>query len=167
MRKLFLVLVAVTAFAGYGQAQKAKASPHDTVRTKDVTVTYGRPYKKGRDVFGGLEKFGQVWRLGADEATTIKFDKETKFGGTVVPAGTYTMFALINQKEWTFILNSVAGQWGAYSYDKNKDKDVAYAKADVKTLDTPVEQLTIRFDDDDMIVEWDKTRVALKVKPQK
>jgi hypothetical protein len=166
MKKLLLLLATAAIFSDNGYAQK-KASPHDTVTTKDVTVTYGRPYKKGRNVFGGLEKFGQVWRLGADEATTIKFAKPTKFGDKVVPAGTYTLFALVDEKEWTFILNSVLGQWGAYSYDKNKDKDVAYAKAAVTKLETTVEQLTIRFDDDDMIVEWDNTGVKVKVKPEK
>ena len=165
MKKIFLLLAVVAAFTGYGQ--KPKASPHDTVSTEDITVTYGRPYKKGRDVFGGLEKYGQVWRLGADEATTIKFNKVTKFGDTEVPAGTYTLFALVNETEWVFILNSVLGQWGAYGYDKNKDKNVAYAKTPVKKLDTAVEQLTIRFDDDNMIVEWDQTQVKLKVKPKK
>lgn len=165
MKKILLLLAVFISVAGYGQKRK---SPHDTVSTKDVTLTYGRPYKNGRDVFGGLEKFGQVWRLGADEATTIKFGKNTKFGKTEVPAGTYTLFVLLNEKEWTFILNSVAGQWGAYDYDKNKDKDVAYAVAPVQKMDTAVEQLTIRFDaEDNMIVEWDMTRVTLKVKPDK
>ncbi|HEV7780766.1 MAG TPA: DUF2911 domain-containing protein [Chitinophagaceae bacterium] len=165
MKKILLLLAVFAAVEGYGQ--KPKASPHDTVSTKDITVTYGRPYKKGRDVFGGLEKFGQVWRLGADEATTIKFDKPTKFGDKVVPAGTYTLFALVDQKEWTFILNGVLGQWGAYGYDKNKEKDIAYAKAAVTKLENTVEQLTIRFDGEDMIVEWDGTGVKVKVKPEK
>jgi hypothetical protein len=165
MKKLLLIAAVFAAFSGYGQKQKA--SPHDTVSTEDVTVTYGRPYKKGRDIFGGLEKYGQVWRLGADEATTIRFAKSTKFGDTEVPAGTYTLFALVNETEWTFILNSVLGQWGAYGYDKNKDKNVAYAKAEVKKRDAVVEQLTIRFDNDDMIVEWDQTQVKVKVKPKK
>lgn len=164
MKKLLLLLAVVAAFEGYGQ----KKSPHDTVSTKDVTVTYGRPYKKGRDVFGGLEKFGQVWRLGADEATTIKFSKNTKFGKTEVPAGTYTLFAMVNETEWTFILNSVLGQWGAYSFDKNKDKNIAYAKSKVKKLDNVMEQLTIRFDEDgNMVVEWDQTSVVLELKPDK
>jgi Protein of unknown function (DUF2911) len=165
MKKILLLSAVFVSLAGYGQTRK---SPHDTVSTKDVTVTYGRPYKNGRDVFGGLEKFDQVWRLGADEATTIKFSKNTKFGKTDVPAGTYTMFVLLKENEWTFILNSVAGQWGAYSYDKNKEKNVAYAVVPVQKIDSPVEQLTIRFDDDNhLIVEWDMTRVSVTVKPDK
>jgi len=159
MKKIFLLLAVFITVAGFGQ------SPHDTVSTKDVSVTYGRPYKKGRVIFGGLEKFGQVWRLGADEATTITFKKDTKFGTVDVPAGTYTMFALVNEKEWTIILNSVLEQWGAYSYDKNKSKNVAEVTVPVKVLSVPVEQLTISFDTDQaMIIEWDQTRIRVPIK---
>jgi hypothetical protein len=158
MKKLILGLTLLTSLAALGQ----RASPHDTVSNDNVSVTYGRPYKKGRDVFGGLEKFGQVWRMGADEATTITFKKDVKFGGTSIPAGTYTLFALVEEKEWTFILNGQLGQWGAYGYDKNKDKNLAYAKVPVKKNDKEVEQLTIHFEkDNSMVVEWDKTMVTL------
>ena len=162
MRKILLAMAVMVAVTGYSQK-----SPHDTVSTKDVTVTYGRPYKKGRDVFGTLEPFGKVWRLGADQATTIKFEKNTKFGNKEIPAGTYTLFALLNEKEWTFILNSQLGQWGAFSYDKNKEKDIAQVTVPVRKLDNVVEQLTIRFSDENMIVEWDQTQVMVKVKPDK
>ena len=112
--------------------------------------------------FGELEKFGRVWRLGADEATTISFSKDVKFGGKKVAAGTYTMFAVPGEKEWTIILNSQPGQWGEYSYEKNKDKDVEKITVPVRKLDKVVEQLTIRFDkDDDMIIEWDQTQVSV------
>lgn len=163
MKKIFFLLAMMAAFTGYGQ----KKSPHDTVSTEDVTVTYGRPYKKDRVIFGELVKYGEVWRLGADEATTIKFNQITKFGDTEVPAGTYTLFALVNEKEWTFILNSVLGQWGAYSYEKNKASNVATAVAPVRKTKSAVEQLTIRFNDSNMIVEWDNTQVAVKVKGKK
>ncbi len=161
MKKLLLLVAVFATVTGFGQ----KASPHDTVSSEDATVTYGRPYKKGRVVFGELEKFGNVWRVGADEATTIKFNKNTQFGDVTVPAGTYTMFALLNENEWTIILNSVLGQWGAYSYEKNKDKDVAKITVPVTKLDNPVEQLTIRFDkNNSMIVEWDTSKVSIPIK---
>lgn len=160
MKKIFLLLAVFTAFNSFGQGQRK--SPHDTVSSVNATVTYGRPYKKDRDIFGGLEKFGVVWRLGADEATTITFDKDVKFGGEGIQAGTYTLFALPNEQEWTIILNSQLGQWGAFGYDKNKTKDVAKMTVPVKKLDKVVEQLTIRFDkDNSMIIEWDKTQVVV------
>ena len=145
-------------------ASAQRKSPHDTVTNGKVTVTYGRPYKNNRDVFGSLEPYGKVWRLGADEATTITFANDVKFGGKPVKAGTYTLFAIPNEKEWTLILNSELKQWGAYSYEKNKGKDVEKVSVPVKKLSSPVEQLTIRFDKThDMIIEWDKTQVAVPV----
>ncbi len=161
MKKILLGVAMLVAISGFGQK-----SPHDTVSTKDVTVTYGRPYKKGRVIFGGLEPYGKVWRLGADQATTISFAKNTKFGDKEVPAGTYTMFALPTETEWTLILNSVLGQWGAFSYEKNKEKDVARVKVPFVKLDSIVEQLTIRFEKNkSMIIEWDNIRVEVPVKP--
>jgi hypothetical protein len=142
--------------------QTGRVSPHDTVSTSHITVTYGRPYKNGRVIFGGLEKYGKVWRLGADEATTISFDQDITFGGTPVKAGTYTMFALLNEKEWTIILNSVLGQWGAFSYEENKDKNVARINVPVILLSSPVQQLIIRFENQNtMIAEWDNVQVQI------
>lgn len=164
MKKIFLLLAAFITVHSYGQGTQPK-SPHDTVTYANGTVTYGRPYKKGRDVFGGLEKFGEVWRLGADQATTISFNSDTEFGGQKIARGTYTMFALLNENEWTIILNSQLGQWGAFSYEKNKDKDVAKVTVPVTKLDEVVEQLTIHFDEDNtMIIQWDQTQVAVSLK---
>lgn len=139
-----------------------RKSPHDTVTNGKVTVTYGRPYKNNREIFGGLEQYGKVWRVGADEATTITFNSDVKFGGKGIKAGTYTLFAIPNENAWTIILNSQLGQWGAYGYEKNKDKDVEKIIVPVKKLDKAVEQLTIRFaGNESMIIEWDKTQVEV------
>jgi hypothetical protein len=161
MKKILSLVVLFIALNSFGQ----RKSPHDTVSTDNVSVTYGRPHKNDRDIFGGLEKFGSVWRVGADEATTITFNSEAKFGDVKIPAGTYTMFARLGENEWEIILNSQLKQWGAFSYEKNKDKDVATIKVPVKHLDDVVEQLTIRFDKKkSMIIEWDKTQVVVPLK---
>ncbi len=163
MKKIFLLAAVFATITGFGQNRK---SPHDTVSTKDVTVTYGRPFKHDRVIFGELVKYGEVWRLGADEATTISFSKNTKMGNVDIPAGTYTMFALVNETEWTIILNSVLGQWGAFSYKKNKDKDVAMVPVATQRLSANVEQFTIRFEEDSiMIIEWELMQVRVPVKP--
>jgi hypothetical protein len=162
MKKLLLVLALLIAITGFSQTRK---SPHDTVSTKDVTITYGRPSMHGRVIFGELVKYGQVWRLGADEATTISLANDTKFGETIIPAGSYTLFAIVNENEWTFIFNSVLGQWGAFSYEKNKSKDVTQVTVPVSKSASPVEQFTIRFDSDNyIIVEWEQMRILLPVK---
>lgn len=153
-----LLLIIVVACRG------KRKSPHETVKGDGVSVTYGRPYKKGRVIFGGLEKYGQVWRTGADEATEITFDKDAQFGGQPVKAGTYTLFTIPDETEWTIILNSKLGQWGAYDYNEYKNKDVLRTAVPVKKLDQVVEQLTIRFSpDNDMIIEWDQTQVQIPI----
>jgi hypothetical protein len=139
-------------------------SPHDTVTAKNIKVTYGRPYKKGRDIFGKLEPYGKVYRVGADEATVITFAKDGTFGGKPVKAGSYTLFAIPNEKNWTIILNSQLGQWGAFKYDQFKDKDVLHVDVPVTTLSAPVEQLTIAVPGNkDLTIEWDKTKVSVPV----
>lgn len=165
LRKSILSLSAIllAGLVSVAQPNHAK-SPHDTLRTKDITVTYGRPYKKGRDIFGKLEPFGKVYRCGADEATIITFAKDAQFAGKPVKAGSYTLFVIPNEKQWTIILNSKLGQWGAYDYDKNKDMDVLHADVPVIALESPVEQLTIAAPGKDLTIAWDKTKVVIPVK---
>jgi hypothetical protein len=162
MKKIFILLTLFITADSFAQGRQRK-SPHDTLSYANGEVIYGRPYKSGREIFGGLVEYGKVWRVGADEATTISFKSDTKFGGKGIPAGTYTLFALVNEKEWTLILNSQLGQWGAFSYDKNKDKDVAKVTVPVEKAEAAVEQLTIRFADGDkkMIIEWNNTGVVV------
>jgi Protein of unknown function (DUF2911) len=164
MKKLLLLLAVFATVNSYAQPGQRK-SPHDTVSATNVTITYGRPSKNGREIFGALEKYDKVWRLGADEATTITFAKDVKFDGYDVKAGTYAMFAIPDEQKWTIILNGVVKQWGAFSYEKNKDKDVAKIKVPVNKLDNVVEQFTIRFNAAGAIVmEWDKTQVVVPLK---
>src|SRR6202000_267888 len=133
---LFAILLAATA--AYAQPSHPK-SPHDTVRTKDITVTYGRPSKKGREIFGSLVPYGKVYRCGDDEATTFTLNRDATFGGKPVKAGTYALFAIPNADKWTVILNSQPKQWGL-DHDKNKDKDVLSVDVPVMPLGTPMEQ---------------------------
>ena len=163
MKKL-LLFAAILFFCTDSFAQGGKRkSPHDTLTYANGVITYGRPYKHDRDIFGVLVKYGQVWRVGADEATTISFVKDASFGGQDIPAGTYTLFALVNPEEWTVILNTQLGQWGSFAYEKNKDKDIAHIKVKVQENEDVVEQLTISYDEDEqaLIIEWDKVKVTI------
>jgi len=135
-----------------------RKSPHETVSSENIKVTYGRPYKKGREIFGGLEKYGHVWRTGADEATEITFRKDGIFGGQPVKEGSYSLYTIPNQNEWTIILNKQTGQSGK-TYDKNQD--LLRVQVPARKLDQPIEQLTIRFEEKNMIIEWDRTQVAV------
>ena len=161
---LRLLLLPVVFLALTTACKQKRKSPHETVKGNGVHVTYGRPFKNGRDIFGGLEKYGQVWRTGADEATEITFDHDVLFAQKPVKAGSYTLFTIPNETEWTIILNSELGQWGAYDYSKYKNKDVLHVNVPVHPLDAVVEQHTIRFTPDNtMIIEWDKTQVQIPI----
>ncbi len=161
MKNILLLLAFFIVTDSFGQGRQRK-SPHDTLTYANGIVIYGRPYKSDREIFGALIKYGQVWRIGADEATTITFKTDTKFGSELIPAGTYSLFAVVNENDWSLILNSQLGQWGAFSYEKNKEKDIAKITVPVKKSDAIVEQLTIRFsEENEMIIEWDTTSVSI------
>jgi hypothetical protein len=163
MKKLiFLALSGFINLAACAQLPHP-SSPHDTLSAKNLEVTYGRPYKKGRVIFGSLEPYGKVYRCGADEATTISFAKDANFAGKPVKAGTYALFVIPYESKWTIILNAQPKQWGAYDYEKNKDKDVLHADVPVKKLDKPVEQLTMSAPKDNLIIEWDVAQVSIPV----
>jgi hypothetical protein len=159
-----MLLFSFVAFLGLTVCGQEKVvSPHETATGKNISVRYGRPYKKGREIFGGLVPFGKVYRCGADSATTVTFERDASFGGKSVKAGTYTLFVIPNKESWTIILNSQLGQWGAYSYDKYKDKDVLHTVVPVKKTGKLVEQLTISLPANEMIIEWDQTKLTIPV----
>jgi hypothetical protein len=84
-------------------------------------VVYSRPQKRGRKLFGDLIGYGQVWRLGANEATEIEFFRDVKIDGRPAKKGRYTLYALVNEDRWTLILNKETDTWGAFRYDSSKD----------------------------------------------
>lgn len=157
----FFLLLFLSAFIfGYCQSPK---SPRVTAESTNITVAYGQPSKRGREIFGKLEPYGQIWRTGANDATEITFKKDGTFGGKPVKAGTYTLFSIPNQKEWTVILNSQLGQFGAFEYDKYKSKNVLEVKVPVKKGKEVVEKLTITPTDKALTIEWDTTKVSIPV----
>ncbi|XLS30144.1 DUF2911 domain-containing protein [Flavobacteriaceae bacterium M23B6Z8] len=178
MKKMILLLtaIAVALVTQDISAQKFSGldkSPHDIAyyRTQRsapplVKVIYGRPQKKGRKIFGGIVSYGDVWRTGANEATEITFYKDATFGGKQVKAGTYTLFTVPGEKEWTVILNSDLDVWGAYSY--NKAKDVARVTVPVEKDSKSLEAFSIAFnqvgDDVHLTLAWDQDRVAVPIK---
>ncbi|MFB6454883.1 DUF2911 domain-containing protein [Chitinophaga sp. Hz27] len=164
MKKLLMAaFFTATATVAFAQQEQRK-SPHVTAESKDIKVVYGQPSKNGREIFGKLVPFGQVWRAGADEATEITFAKDATFGGKPVKAGTYTLFTIPEQKEWTIILNTTLKQWGAYSYDKIKDKNVLEVKVPAEKVKAPVEKLTYTVGAKSVDIAWDETKVAIPVK---
>jgi hypothetical protein len=158
---LFASLLMVVTTSCSAQGNEKRKSPHDTVSNANVSVTYGRPYMKGRTIFGSLVKYGEVWRTGADEATEITFKKDGTIAGKPVKAGTYTLFTIPGEKEWTIILNGKTGQWGAYDYEKNKAQDVLKVNVPAGSSSAAAEQLTITLPANAMVIAWDKTQVSV------
>ncbi len=132
---------------------------------KYIRVVYGQPLKRGREIFGVLEPFGQVWRTGANEATEITFTSDVRINGKPLRAGTYTLFSIPNASKWTIIFNSELGQWGAFSY--NAAKNVLTTEVAASSVKEIYEAFTIKFEETrngvDMQLIWDKTKVAVPI----
>jgi hypothetical protein len=146
-------------------------SPAATLKQRvgltDIEVNYYRPSVKGRKIFGGLEPFGVVWRTGANNPTKITFSTPVKFGGKEVPAGSYGLYSIPGQNEWTVILNKIGEKdWGAYSYKAENDavrttvKPVALSQA-VETFTIDIND--IKTESATLNLSWEKTRVPVKL----
>ena len=130
-----------------------------------IKVIYSRPAAKGRVIFGDLIKYGEIWRVGANENTEIKFYKPATINGVAVPAGSYSLFAIPEKDKWTIIINKELDMWGAYAYDESKD--LVKITVPVKTVTTPIELLSIAFISKDgitnLVIGWDKTTVEVPI----
>lgn len=130
-----------------------------------VRVIYSRPAKKDREVFGKLVPYGKVWRTGANENTEIKFYQDATIQGKKVKAGTYSLFTIPGETEWTIILNSDLDYWGAFKY--NQANDVArFTVPSQKSTDAPIETFSIQFpkgSDAIMRMGWDNTIVEVPI----
>jgi Protein of unknown function (DUF2911) len=173
IRPLFLFSLAV-ALTGPVPAQTPAitfpaASPACTIKQRvgltDVTVVYSRPGVKDRTIFGGIVPYGQVWRTGANQATKITFSTPVKLEGHDVPAGTYALFTLPTENDWTVIINTNLNQWGAFQYNQ-KDDLLRFQVTPISLQDTKIETFTIEFNfihDESAIMNlvWDKTVVPI------
>ncbi len=152
------------------QVQFPAASPACTLKQRvgltDIEVVYSRPGVKDRQIFGGLVAYGEVWRTGANSATKISFSTPVKLNGANLAAGTYSLFTIPGESEWTVIINENPEQWGAYRYDASKD--VLRVKAKPVKLAESMETFTIGINDirDEsatLNLVWEKTRVPVKI----
>jgi len=136
-----------------------------TVGYTKVIINYGSPGVKERSIWGELVPYGEVWRTGANEATTIEFDSDIYIEGNKVPAGKYSLFTIPSKEEWTIILNKIYDQWGAYKYDE--DEDLLRFKVP-QLSNHHVERLTFRFQykdayRSDVILEWAKIKISFEI----
>src|SRR5271163_975837 len=145
LTSLLLTFTVLAACQDKGKRPSPPAQAQCTFSNgKTVTVNYSSPRAKGRKVFGELVPYGEVWRTGANEATTFVADTNLSVGGKDVPAGNYTIFSVPNADKWMLIVNKKTGEWGIpYKYESDEllRTDMMVAKTP-----SPVENFTIAFD---------------------
>src|SRR5262245_56164813 len=176
MKNTIGLLVSASFLASALYAQEAKkiefpqpssaASVKERVGVTDVSVEYSRPNVRERKIFGGLVPYNQIWRTGANAATKITFSTDVKLGGTAVPAGSYALFTIPSESEWTVILSKGTDEWGSYSYSQKDDQ--ARVKVKSVAMTEPLETMTIGVQDirggkANLVIAWEKTKVPVEI----
>lgn len=182
MKKLMLVLVALFAVAtlasaqmNMGQDKSKRPSPSASAECKfsdgkTVKIDYSSPRAKGRKIFGAasdkaIVPYGEVWRTGANEATTFVTDTNVTVGGKAVPAGNYTIFTVPKADSWMLVISKKTGEWGT-DYPGEKE-DLARVPMTVSKTSAPVENFTIAFDQAGskctLRMEWENTRASVEI----
>jgi len=160
---LLALLLAAPLLAGRGDDSERKSKNGKTEGEIDgvsVVLEYGRPQVRERVIWGELVPYGELWRTGADEATTVTFDADVMVEGEKLPAGTYSLFTIPGEEEWTVIFNKVAEQWGGYDYDQNED---ALRVTVEPTEHEHVEAMDFAIDGSDVVLRWEKVAVPFTV----
>ena len=173
-RLFILAGIAIAALAVLVLAQGKPASPPGEATFKfddgkTVTIQYSRPSMRGRKIFGGLVPYGEVWRTGANAATSLKTDTALMIGNASVPAGSYTLYSLPTATSWKLIINKQTGQWGT---EYNQAQDLARVDMKVGQRSSPLEEFTISFDKTGgssatLKLEWDTTIASVDVQEKK
>jgi hypothetical protein len=159
---VFLTFFAIT----FANAQEKPKSSAETVTGKingaTIQINYGSPSVRGRKIWGELVPYDQVWRAGANEATTFETDKALTIEGLILPPGKYSFFIIPNKEECTIIFNKEAKQWGAYKY--NDKVDQLRVKVKPQIADSFTEKLTYIINATDVELVWEKLIIGFSVK---
>lgn len=164
-----LLTLAAGAFAQQPQLQLPRPSPNatvtQTVGVTEISIHYSRPGVKGRTIWGELVPYGEVWRTGANENTTIRFSTPVRIEGKDLPAGLYGLQTIPTQNEWTVIFSKDADQWGAFNYKPENDA----LRVQVKPQPAEFRE-RMAFDIEDMtdtsaevVMHWEKLKVPFTV----
>jgi len=162
IRLLSLIFVLFAAANVYGQEKASPAKKAEgTAAGAKITITYSSPAVKGRTIWGDLVPLGQLWRAGADEATTFTTSKDITVQGQKLPAGTYSFFIIPGEYESTFVFNKVAKQWGAYTYDAKED--ILRVKVPSQQTSTMEERLVYEVKPDSFEIRWEYGKASAKI----
>ena len=161
---LVFTIFTLTLFAS-AQASPPAAASCDLGMGKSIKTAYSSPRMKGRKIYGDLVPFGQVWRTGANEATTFVASSDVVVGGKAVPAGSYTIFTVPTADKWTLIVNRKTGEWGIpYKYESDE-----LVRVDMKLskLPSPLENFTIGYAKSGsgctLQIDWETTRASVDI----
>ena len=171
MKKLFTFTFSVMLFLS-AQAQIKAPQPSPVCKTSqavgltDIAIEYSRPSAKGRKVFGGLVPFNEIWRTGANASTKLTFSENVKIAGNDLPKGTYALYTIPGEKEWTIIINKNLTHWGSDDYKQEEDA----CRFNIKSMSVPnaVESFSIQMDNlknsaFDISLTWENTTVSIPV----
>ena len=173
MRKRIVLptlLTLVFTTAAFAQMGKSRPSPAasaacDLGGGKTIKTDYSSPRMKGRKIYGDLVPFGEVWRTGANDATTFITSADVVVGGKTIPAGSYTIFTVPAADKWTLIISKKTGEWGIpYKYESD---ELARVDMKVSKLPSPVENFTIAYDKAGsgctLHIDWESTRASVDI----
>ena len=172
----FFALTMLTAQSSQSQTfPKMDVSPMDLAMARPdrntppiARVIYSRPQKKGREIFGELVPYGKVWRTGANEATELTIYEPLKINGTILQPGTYTLYTIPEENNWTVIINKNTNVWGTVY---NKENDVVRLKTPTRNAAAPCESLSMVFRPENngttLMIGWDKTYVEVPFEEMK
>jgi hypothetical protein len=176
MKKIAITVLFVFAlcFMSSAQDKSKRPSPPEQAQCKfsdgkTITVDYSSPRAKGRKIFGELVPYGQVWRTGANEATTFVTTTAVSAEGRDVPAGNYTIFTVPEQNKWTLIVNKKTGEWGIpYKYES---EELVRIPMSVSKTSAPGENFTRQFDQGGnactLNISWEETQASVKLNEKK
>ena len=167
-KQIAIVTLSVLGLATAACAQKPSPAAQAQCKFSDgktITVDYSSPRMKGRKIFGELVPFGEVWRTGANDATTFVTSADVVVGGKTVPAGSYTIFTVPAADKWTLIVNKKTGEWGIpYKYESD---ELSRVDMKVSKLPSPLENFTIAYDKSGsgctMRIDWETTRASVDI----
>jgi hypothetical protein len=161
---LFAALLPVQSWSQPPSANRASpaATASGKIGNATVTINYSSPSVKERKIWGELVPYGQVWRAGANEATTFEVNKEVSVEGKPLKAGKYAFFTIPGENEWTIIFNNVPGQWGAFKYDQSQDA----LRVTVKPQKAPTfnERLAYEVTKEGIVLRWENLQVPVAIK---
>jgi len=160
---MFTLLALILSVAVFAQDKKPASPPAKAEGTIDgvkVTIDYHQPSAKGRKIMGGLVPYGEVWRTGANNSTSIEFSGDVKIEGKALPKGKYGLYTVPGENEWVIIINKTV-DWGAYKY--KKEDDVLRVNVKPGKAASFVETFTIAVEKNNVVLAWENTSVSFKV----